>query len=356
MAEKKIIKSEKGALAEILNGRSRLILESIIEDYIATAEPVGSRAVTRRHGLNVSPATVRNVMSDLEELGFLSSPHTSAGRIPTEKAYRFYVNALLQMGAVSSDDLDKVKNRWQIEGGDVQEILREASRMLSSLSHYAGIVLAPRFTETIFRHIEFVKLSGRKVLVVLVTKNGIVQNRIIETEEELHSEDLVRMSNLLDELLEGLPINEVKQKIIEEMGSEKAQYDLFMKKALSLSEQSLGSDAVELIIEGQSNIMDQPEFADVTKMREIFRAFEEKNQLVNLLDRSLAADGVQIFIGSETRLSRMEGMSIITTTYMSGEKRLGVLGVIGPTRMGYANVIPIVDYAGKLVSRLLKAD
>lgn len=356
MAEKKIIKSEKITTTEILSGRSRLILESIIEDYIATAEPVGSRAVTRRHGLNVSPATVRNVMADLEELGFLSSPHTSAGRIPTEKAYRFYVNTLLQMGAVTSEDLEKVRNRWRIQGGDVQEILREASRMLSSLSHYAGIVLAPRFTENIFRHIEFVKLSGRRILVVLVTRNGIVQNRIIETDEEIDPEELVRMSNRLDELLEGLPINEVKRKIVDEMRSEKTQYDLLMKKALSLSEQSLGAEGVELIIEGQANILDQPEFADVGKMREIFRAFEEKSQLVHLLDRSLAAEGVQIFIGSETRLSRMEGMSIITTTYMSGDKRLGVLGVIGPTRMGYANVIPIVDYAGKLVSRLLKDD
>ena len=356
MAEKKIVHKDADFTAEVLAGRNRLILEAIIEDYITTAEPVGSRAVTRRHGLNVSPATVRNVMADLEDLGFLSSPHTSAGRIPTEKAYRFYVNALLQMGQIASSDLETIRSRWRIKGGDVNEVLREASRMLSSLSHYMGIVLAPRLNETIFRHIEFVKLSGRRILVVLVTMNGMVQNRIIEPAEEVASEDLVRMGNYLDDVLQGLPIGDVKRKIVDEMQNEKTRYDALVKQALELSDQTLDSEEVELIVEGQANILDQPEFSDARRMRDIFRAFEEKSQLVDLLDRTFTADGVQIFIGSETRLSRMEGMSIITTTYMSGEKKLGVLGVIGPTRMGYANVIPIVDYARKLVSRLLRSD
>lgn len=345
------------AMAEQPTDRSRMILRAIVEDYIATAEPVGSRTVTRRHGINLSPATVRNVMSDLEEMGYLSSPHTSAGRIPTDMAYRFYVDSLLEMGGIADSALETVRNRYRIKGQEVGEILRETSRMLSSLSHYTGIVLAPRFTETVFRHIEFLKLSGRRMLVVLVTENGLVQNRFIESQEEIDSGDLVRMSNYLNELLRGLTIQQVKQRVLEEMRSEKIAYDRLLSQALKLSEETLwdAETETEVFIEGQANILDQPEFTDIGKMKELFRAFEEKSQLVGLLDRCLKAEGVQIYIGSETHLSTMEGVSVITTTYMSDEKKLGVLGVIGPTRMGYASVIPIVDYAGRVLSKLLKA-
>lgn len=343
-------------MAEQPTDRSRMILRAIVEDYIATAEPVGSRTVTKRHGINLSPATVRNVMSDLEEMGYLSSPHTSAGRIPTDRAYRFYVDSLLETGNIADAALEKVRSRYRIRGQEVGEILRDTSRMLSSLSHYTGIVLAPRFTETVFRHIEFLKLSGRRILVILVTANGLVQNRFIESQEEIDPGDLVRMSNYLNDLLRGLTIQQVKQRVLEEMRSEKIAYDGLLSQALKLSEETLleAEAETEVFIEGQANIFDQPEFTDLGKMKGLFKAFEEKSQLVGLLDRCLQADGVQIFIGAETHLSTMEGVSVITTTYMSDEKKLGVLGVIGPTRMGYASVIPIVDYAGRVLSKLLK--
>ena len=341
-------------MREGLTERNKKILEAIIEDYITTAEPVGSRAVTKRHGLSLSPATVRNVMADLEEMGFLCSPHTSAGRVPTDKAYRFYVDSLLAVGTIDEAERERIRKRYSTAGRDVGAVLRETSLMLSSVSHYMGIVLAPRFSSTIFRHIEFVKLGGRRILAILVAQNGTIQNKLIESEEELVAADLVRMSNYLNELLEGLAVSEVRAKILEEMQSEKVLYDDLLSRALKLSEQTLEEGGAQIFIEGQTNILEQPEFADVRRMREVFRAFEEKSQIVNLLDRSLSAQGVQIFIGSETHLNQMEGLSVVTSTYLTGKNTLGVLGVIGPTRMGYAKVIPIVDYTARLVSRILE--
>jgi heat-inducible transcriptional repressor len=343
-------------MMENLSGRSRQILEAVIEDYIRTAEPVGSRSISRKHNLALSPATIRNVMSDLEELGFLTSPHTSAGRIPTDKAFRFYVDSLLTVRSIEKEQQEQILNQYKTYGKDVAEILKETSRILSSLSHYMGVVVTPRFTATIFRNIEFLKLGRRCILAIFVSKSGIVLNKIIETNEEINSEDLVRMSNYLNELLQGLTIAEVRNRILLEMQDEKVRYDSMLAGALKLSAQTLDENGTEVFIEGQFNILDQPEFADVTRMKDIFRAFEEKNQLITLLDSCMESDGVHIFIGSENYLSRMDKMSVITAPYMSGNKTVGVLGVIGPTRMGYDRVIPIVDYTARLLGQLLDVE
>ncbi|ACM19465.1 heat-inducible transcription repressor HrcA [Geotalea daltonii FRC-32] len=341
---------------EQLSPRGRQILEAIIEDYIVTAEPVGSRTITRRHPMALSPATVRNVMADLEEMGFLASPHTSAGRIPTDKAYRFYVNSLLSVRNIGRDEQEEILRRCSVTGKDMAEVLKETSRMLSSTSHYMGIVVAPRFDANVFRQIEFVKLGSRRLLAILVSQNGTVQNRIIEADEDIPADDLVKMSNYLNDLLEGLTIAQVRSKLLQEMQSDKAKYDRFMARALSLSTKTVDEDVAEVFIEGQVNIFDQPEFADVAKMKEIFRTFEKKSTILQLFDRAIAAEGVQIYIGAESHLSDMPGMSLITSTYVTGQNTLGVLGVVGPTRMGYAKVIPIVDYTAKLVSRLLEME
>jgi heat-inducible transcriptional repressor len=343
-------------MQEHLSERSRHILEAIIEDYIISAEPVGSRTLSRRHGLSLSPASVRNVMADLEEMGFLTSPHTSAGRVPTEKAYRFYVDSLVGSSRIAREEREEIRKRCSLTGRDIGEVLKETSRMLSSISHYMGIVVAPRFTANVFRHIEFLKLGGKRLLAIFVSQSGTVQNKIIETDKELQFADLTRMSNYLDDLLKGLTIMQVKNRILEEMQEEKIRYDALLARALKLSQQTLEGTDAEVFIEGQANILEQPEFADVAKMKEIIRAFEEKGQLLALLERSMAAEGVQIFIGSESHLNRMTGMSLVTSTYMTGKNTLGILGVIGPTRMGYAKVIPIVDYTARQVSRLLEID
>lgn len=339
-----------------LNERSKQILEAIIEDYIITAEPVGSRTITRRHPFALSPATVRNVMSDLEEMGFLASPHTSAGRVPTDKAYRFYVDSLLAVRQVSRSERDEIRRRCRINGRDIGSVLRDTSKMLSYISHYMGVVVAPRFTAAVLRQIEFVQLSGRRILVILVAQTGTVQNKIIESEEDISADDLNRMTNYLNGLLQGLTIAQIKSRIVEEMENEKTRYDRLMAKALALSQQTVGDADSEIFLEGRVNIMDVPEFADIGRMKEIFRAFEEKNQLVNLLNRCMDADGINIFIGSESRVSQMSDISLITSTYRTGRNSIGVLGVIGPTRMGYAKVIPIVDYTARLVSRLLESE
>ena len=343
-------------MAEQLSDRGKRILEAVIEDYIATAEPVGSRSITRSHALSLSPATVRNVMSDLEEMGLLTSLHTSSGRIPTDKAYRLYVNSILEVKNIARDNKEEIQRRCRLAGRDMAEVLKETSRLLSSTSNYMGVVMAPRFAANVFRQMEFVKLSSRRILAILVSQNGAVQNRLIQTDQEIHQEDLVRMANYLNELLQGLTITQVRERLLTELQSEKVRYDTLMAQALALSEETLGTDDRELFLEGQANILEQPEFADAGRMREIFRAFEKKGLILDLLDRSIEARGVQIFIGAESHLLRMEGMSLITSTYMTGKDTVGVLGVIGPTRMGYGRVIPIVDYTAKLISRLLEAE
>ncbi|HEX9078481.1 MAG TPA: heat-inducible transcriptional repressor HrcA [Desulfuromonadaceae bacterium] len=336
-----------------LSPRSRQILEAIVEDYIATAEPVGSSTVARRHAMTLSPATVRNVMANLEEMGLLTSPHTSAGRVPTEKAYRFYVDSLVALRQVTREEKQLIIQRCRQAGAGLSNILKETSRTLSTLSNYIGIVVAPSFVADVFRHIEFLRLAPHRVLAILVSSNGLVQNRLVETEEDTPQEDLVRMGNYLNELMQGLTISQVRERIIDEMQSEKVQYDRLMSRALRISQQAVTAEEEEIFVEGQARILDQPEFSDVRRMQEIFRAFEEKGHLLQLLNRCMAAEGVQIYIGSETPVSRSAGVSLITSRFVTGNNTVGLLGIIGPTRMGYSNVIPIVDYTARLVSRLL---
>jgi heat-inducible transcriptional repressor len=339
-----------------MNIRSRQILEAIIEDYICTAEPIGSSAIRSRHGMALSTATIRNVMADLEEMGFLVSPHTSAGRIPTDKAYRFYVDSLLAVRSIDRGEREEIRRRCSVDGRDVDGVFREISQMLSSVSHYMGIVAAPSFNANLFRQIDFIRLGSRRILAVLVSQSGSVQNRIIEPKEDIDTERLLKMANYLNFLLQGLTISEVKRRILEEMKSEKIRYDNLLASALKLSQQAFDESSSELFIEGQANILDLPEFADAQKMKDIFRAMEQKSQLLALLDSCLKAPGVNIFIGSESHLNNMSGMSLITSTYVSGKNTLGVLGVIGPKRMGYGKVIPIVDYTAKMLTRLLNVE
>ena len=339
-----------------LSQRSRQILEAIVEDYIVTAEPVGSSAVAKRHAMPLSSATVRNVMSTLEELGLLTSPHTSAGRVPTEKGFRFYVDSLISLRNISHKEKKEILKRYKETGGNLTSVLRETSRTLSSLSNYTGIVVAPRFNSSLFRQIEFIKLGHQKILAIMVSCNGTVQNRILDSSEEYTTDDLVRMGNYLNGILEGLTIGQVRQKLIDEMKSDKSRYDAIMSGALKLSEKALPETEQEIFIAGQSKIISHPEFSDIEKMKEIFEAFEEKGRLLELLGSCMDAQGVQIFIGAETPLKEMAGMSLITSTYMTGNDTIGLLGGIGPTRMGYSTVIPIVDYTAKVVSRLLLTD
>jgi len=343
-------------MSEELGERNRKILEAIIEEYIETAEPVGSRTVTRRHQLGLSPATVRNVMADLEEMGYLQSPHTSAGRVPTELGYRLYVDSILQVRSLTGREKRQLEQHYRLGGRKVEDLLREVGQSLSSISHYTGIVMAPRLETTVFRHIDFVPLSEGRLLVVFVTRSGLVQNKIIQTPEPLDRRELEQMANYLNSTLQGLSIQQVKANILTELEADKAQYDKMLRRTLELSREALGdSMGGEVYIEGASLILDQPEFADVERMKRLFRAFEQKGLLIELLDRSQRADGVQIFIGSETEYSGIQGCSLITSHYASRRGTIGAIGVIGPSRMNYSAVIPVVDYTARLLSQVLDA-
>jgi len=340
-----------------LNERSRKILEAIIEDFIATGEPVGSRTITRRHQLGISPATVRNVMADLEEAGFLYSPHTSAGRVPTEKGYRFYVDTMIQLKDLSFDLRKAIEDSCSMEGLGLEGRLKRAGQVLSATSRYAGLVSYPSFETTVFRHIEFIKLSSKKILAILVSKAGNAQNKIIEVQHPISKRELEKITNFLNSKLTGLPICEVKALIIKEMKEEKALYDSLLHQAFELSREVF-EDQPEgtVFVEGASNILDLPEFADLECMKKLFRTFEQKNLLVDLLEKCRNAEGTHVFIGSEFESSGLEGCSLVTSSYISKSGISGTLGILGPSRMTYSVVIPIVAHTARQISRFLDVD
>lgn len=344
-------------MSEELSERSRLILQAIIEDYTSTGEPVGSRTLSRRTGINLSPASVRNVMADLEDLGYLFSPHTSAGRIPTDKGYRFYVGSLLQVQQLSREVREHLLQESNFRELDTEGLLREAGRILSAISNYTGLVMVPRFTSTVFRRIEFVRLAATRVLVVFITQTGIVQHKMVEVREPLTQSELDEVTNYLNQEFSGLSIQEVKSRIATEMAREQVLFDSLQRRALLLSSYVLQHDlGGQVFVEGASNIFEQPEFADLSTMKRLLRTFDQKTLLVELLDKAQQVEGVQILIGSADNNSEIEGCSLVTSSYSSHRGTTGILGVIGPTRMPYAMVIPLVDYAATLVSDILNSE
>ena len=344
-------------MAETLTERSQKILEAIIEEYIATAQPVGSKALAQNHEIKLSPASVRNVMAELEELGYLASPHTSAGRIPTEKGYRFYVDTLIRVNDLDKRQKDQIGLQYRQHGLQMADMLRVASRTLSTVSHYTGLVMIPRLKVTIFRHIEFVRLSPQQILVVFVTQSGLVQNKLVKIDEDLTPRDLEQITNYLNQTMTGLSIQEVRARIITEMAQEKALYDHLLRRAFALSSAALVDETTgDVIIEGTSYFLEQPEFSDLNCMKRIVQTFEQKSILIDLLDRGIDTEGVQVIIGSETEYSELSDCSLITAAYSGKRGTLGTLGVIGPNRMPYSTIIPIVDYTANLISRLLDTD
>jgi heat-inducible transcriptional repressor len=306
--------------------------------------------------MGLSPATIRNVMADLEEMGFLKQPHTSAGRVPTDRAYRFYVDSILNMRRLSPEEQGRIEKSLLLdENRDINEVMKRASQLLSLLSKQTGVVLAPRFGSKVFRHIEFIKLREKRILVIIVSQTGEVQNKIIEADEEMTQDELDKYSRYLTEIMGGLNLAEAKQKIVSELKQEKALFDKLMYRALQLSQKALEDEGEgALYIEGKTNIMQSPEFADIEKMRVLLQAFEEKTKIVKLLDKALYAQGIQIFIGAENDLNEMLNCSIVAAPYSKENYTLGTLGIIGPTRMDYSNIIPVVDYTARIVGRILE--
>ncbi len=344
-------------MSTVLNKRFREVLELIIMDYICSAEPVGSRTICKRYGIQLSPATVRNVMTDLEDLGFLWQPHTSAGRIPTDKAFRFYVDEILNVQSLNQTQREKIRREYRISQYNIPEMMRETSRILSGLSHYTGVVLTPKMASTIFKHIQFIRLSIDQILAVFVASAGAVQNRIIQMGHSLSQDELDKISRYLNEMLEGLTLAQVRKKILKEMEGERIAYDRLMKQALKLGHRAFSTqEEKELDIDGKMNILDEPEFANIEKMKSLFRAFEEKGLLITLLDKCLAAEGVHITIGSESECSEMEDFSLVSSPYGRIDRTLGILGIFGPRRMNYSRVIPLVEYTAQLLTQILESE
>lgn len=337
--------------------RERQILQAIITDYIASAEPVGSRTISRKYGLNLSPASVRNVMADLEEAGYLQQPHTSAGRIPTDKGFRFYVDAL-EPRPLSRQDQERIRSRFEGRATDAAEVLRETSRLLSSFSSLAGLAVAPRVDATRFRHIEFVRLRERDILVILVSESGAVHNKLIRADEPLSQDRLHEIANYLNSIIAGLTLRQARERLLAEMRADKAAYDRLYAEAQALARRAFeaprGPSESDVFIEGTLSIAEQPEFSSAEKMKALFKAFEEKSLLIKLIDKSMQARGLHILIGHESEADEMAGCSLILSHYTVGDEVVGTLGVIGPTRMNYSRVIPIVDYTARVVSRLLE--
>ncbi len=344
-------------MAEELNERSQNILEAIVEDYISSAEPVGSRAITRRHGFNLSPATVRNVMADLEEMGFLCSPHTSAGRIPTAQGFQYYIDTLLQVRDLTQQEKSRLRKNYHFQNMKLEDIMQEVGRVMSGLSKYTGLVMAPKFSTTVFRQIEFVKLSKGRLLVIYVSESGLVQNKVIEADPDLDTRQLEQISNFLNKELTGLSIQEVRKKLNEQLREERILYDQLRKQALSLSCAALQEEVEnQIYVSGTSLMLEQPEFSSPQQMKRLIQTLESKKLLIELLDRSQSAQGVQIFIGSESSCVDLDGCSLITSNFSNQKGAIGTLGVIGPVRMDYSQVIPIVDFTAQLVSSFLERE
>ena len=332
----------------MLDDRAKLLLQVLVERYIADGQPIGSRTLSRSSGLELSPATIRNVMADLEELGLIASPHTSAGRIPTARGYRLFVDTMLtaQRQALVAP---------QLPAEQPQKVIANAAHLLSNLSQFVGVVMAPK-RSSVFKQIEFVKLSERRVLVIIVAPDGDVQNRVMFTDSELDSSQLIEAANYLNSHYAGLDIEQVRERLRTEVEQLRSQVADLMQAAVNISAEALSPATQEeqVVIAGQSNLLAVSDFShDMHNLRRAFDLFEQKTQILRLLDFSSQAEGVRIFIGGESHIVPIEELSVVSAPYEVDGQIVGTLGVIGPTRMPYDKMIQIVDITSKLVSNAL---
>jgi heat-inducible transcriptional repressor len=339
-----------------LNERSREILRHIVDAYMETGEPVGSRTISRRLAMSLSPATIRNVMADLEEAGLLYAPHTSAGRLPTERGLSLFVSGLLELGGLSKEEREKIDGKCAAAGRSLADVLEDATTMLSGLSRCAGLVVAPK-TERRLKHIEFVHLGPGRALVVMVTEDGLVENRIIDVPMGLPPASLIEATNYMSARLVGRTLNEARFGVLAELEQHRAELDALTTKVI---EAGLATWAGEkqggaLIIRGQANLLDEvTALSDLERIRALFAALETKEAMVRLLEAADLAQGVQIFIGAQNELFGLAGCSVIIAPYRnSREQIVGAVGVIGPTRINYARIIPMVDYTAQVIGRIL---
>ncbi len=337
-----------------LTARDREILKDIILTYMLDAEPVSSRSVAKRGRLGLSAATIRNVMADLEDSGYLAQPHTSAGRVPTRAAYHLFIESLMQTRKVSARDRRYIDEHLAAGSADPEQMMGATSHLLSELSHQVGIVITPALGETALKAVDFVPLSGRKVLCVVVSTSGFVDNKVIETEEEMTREELQRSANYLTEKFCGLTLREIRERLLRLMVEEKAQMDRALALTLQLAKNGLDLEqGPEVLVDGTTSLLAQPELADIQRVRRMFDTFANKARLVRMLNQCIQGRGVRVLIGEDSDLTSELDFSLVATTYGGGDRPLGTLGILGPSRMEYQKVIPLVHYLGETLSRAL---
>jgi heat-inducible transcriptional repressor len=337
-----------------LNQRARQILYAAISEYVATGEPVGSRTLAKKYGIDLSPATIRNVLSDLEDLGYLAQPHTSAGRVPTDRAFRLFIDALMELRKLGPEDRDRIRSRFD-EMGPGHNVLRETGRLLSDLTGTAAMVVAPKAETLTLKHLRFVRTTPGEILAVLVMSNGSVQNRFLRA--QVGDDELLRIHNLLDDVTEGRSLGELRDFFARRLASESVQGDSLRRQAYTLGSEvvrEIASEGADVFIEGQSRLLDRPEFAGGDGLRQVMAALEERDQLVRLLDQTIAAGGSSVVVGSEAGDLAGGQLSIVGASFLERGRPAGTVGVIGPTRMDYPSVVPLVRATADAVTAFMQ--
>ncbi|HSC23849.1 MAG TPA: heat-inducible transcriptional repressor HrcA [Casimicrobiaceae bacterium] len=339
---------------DVLDTRAQHLLKTLVERYVAEGQPVGSRALSRHSGLDLSPATIRNVMADLEEMGLIASPHTSAGRVPTPRGYRFFVDSLMVMQPLEDTEIHRLED--ELNADRPQQIVSAAASVLSQLTQFAGIVATPKRREASFRHLEFLRLSDRRVLLIIVTSEGDVQNRILHTDRSYTPQQLIEATNFFNQNFAGQPFTGIRERLAEELRALREDIAMLMTAAVDAGEGAL-AEGDALVVTGERNLLNAEDLAsNMQRLRRLFELFEQKTSLLHLLDISQRSPGVQIYIGGESGLVPLDECSVVTASYEANGQVIGTLGVIGPTRMAYERIIPIVDVTARLLSNALSRE
>jgi heat-inducible transcriptional repressor len=340
---------------DMLSERSRKVLYAVVQSYIIQPDPVGSRTITKRYPFGLSPATIRNIMADLEEMGFLKQPHTSAGRVPTDLGYRFYVDSLVTEGEIYSnlEILLELQRKLDMLKNDIDSLLSETTRSLSMMSQYIGVAMSPSPDMTTLKKLNLFKYRPDRIAVVLFTDEGMVKNKIIAVDSNITQKDLNRISAYINSEFSGFTLDEIRTRIVRELSREKARCDNLIAHALEICKEALYFTETSLFVSGLSGLLDLPDFTDLDKIRQLSKAIEDKHTIIGLLDEIAATDGVQVIIGSENATDEMKKLSIIVSPCKEEGRPIGVVGLIGPTRMNYAKAIYIVENTAHLITQML---
>tara|TARA_Y100000590_G_scaffold408494_1_gene499637 strand:+ start:112 stop:1152 length:1041 start_codon:yes stop_codon:yes gene_type:complete len=339
------------------NNRAQYLLKVLIQKYISDGSPIGSRTLLEDSGLDISPATVRHVMSDLEDHGLIRAPHTSSGRIPTARGYRMFVDTLVRYQKPDTDYIDEIQSDLRTDNYDTGQLIDKVSNTLSRITSLAGIVKVPKGDNVLLKRIEFLPLSENRILTILVLNNDEVQNRILDTKEKHSSSELQKVSNFINENYANQSLDSIRMKLVSDMDETRLSMNKEMQDIISTASKAMkeaDQNEDEFIVAGERNLMDFAELSNVEKLKQLFDAFSRKRMMIDLLDRSISADGVQIFIGSESGFSMLDDCSVVTAPYKISKNQVGVLGVIGPKRMAYDRVVPIVDLTAKMLGSIIE--